>query len=226
MTDFRPKGRDRPDRATPDDQERTRLGMVVSGSLTDGVQVRLDPATSVEEIRVGRYVTIQGERMRFFGVVTDVSLGATDPSLKFNPPDVSNPFIAQVVSGTAAYGVMEVEPMLALSEDPMSVLEGPQRAKTVPPHFSQVSLASDQDIQLVFGSEDERRFWIGNPMDMETRLCLDVEEFVKRQQRRLWQDRYRQDLFDPSASHRYSPERQGQQLGLRHAQRVRMGGLQ
>ena len=156
------------------------MGMVVSGSLTDGVEVRLDPATSVEDIRVGRYVTVQGERMRFFGVVTDVSLGATDSSLKHNPPDVSNPFIAQVVSGTAAYGVMAVEPMLALSEDPMSVLEGPQPAKTVPPHFSQVSLASDQDIQLVFGSEDERRFWIGNPMDMETRLCLDVEEFVKR----------------------------------------------
>ena len=189
--DFRPEGRDRPDIAspegqdrsdhtTPDAQERTRLGMVVSGSLTDGVQVRLDPTISVEEVKVGRYVTIQGERMRFFGVVTDVSLGATDSSLSHNPPDVSNPYIAQVVSGTAAYGAVSVEPMLALSDEPLSMLEGPQPAKTVPPHFSQVSLASDQDIQLVFGSEDERRFWIGNPMDMETRLCLDVEELVKR----------------------------------------------
>ena len=161
----------------PDDD---RLGMVVSGSLTEGVEVRLDPSTSVEEIKVGRYVTIQGKLMRFFGVVTDVSLAATDPSLSATPPDVSDPYVAEVVSGTTAYGIMDVEPMLTLSNDPIADVEGPRPAKTVPPHFSQVSLASERDVQSVFGSEDERHFWIGNPLDMETRLCLDVAEFVKR----------------------------------------------
>ena len=82
--------------AGPDAQGRRRLGMVVAGSLTDGMEVRLDAATTVEEIKVGTYVTIQGERMRFFGVLTDVSLGSTDPSLKMTPPDVSNPYIARV----------------------------------------------------------------------------------------------------------------------------------
>ena len=159
---------------------RKRLGMVVSGSLADGMEVRLDHTTSVEDLKVGTFVNIQGQRMRFFGVVTDVSLGSTDPNLRSMPPDVSNPYIAEVISGTAAYGVMTVEPMLALGGDPLAMLDGPQPAKTVPPHFSQVSLAADQDIQLVFGSEDERHFWIGSPLDMETRLCLDVAEFVKR----------------------------------------------
>ena len=162
------------------DTQNTRLGIVVSGSLAEGVEVRLDPDISVEEVKVGRYVTIQGQSMRFFGVVTDITLGATDPSLKLSPPDVSNPNISKVVSGTAAYGLVSVEPMLAIGDEPLSMLDGPQPAKTVPPHFSQVCLASDQDIQLVFGSEDERRFWIGNPMDMETKLCLDMEELVKR----------------------------------------------
>ena len=164
----------------PDSQGTARLGMVVSGSLTDGLEVRLDATASVEDIKVGRYVTVHGERMRFFGVVTDVSLGSTDPSMKYSPPDVSNPYIAEVVSGTAAYGVIAVEPMLTLTNDPLATIDGPQPAKTIPPHFSEVALASDADVQLVFGSEDERHFWIGNPMDLETRLCLDVAEFVKR----------------------------------------------
>ena len=157
-----------------------RLGMVVSGSLTDGLEVRLDPSASIEEIKVGAFINIQGEHRRFFGVVTDVALRSTDPSLSQTPPDVSDPYVAQVVSGTAAYGIIKVEPMLALSDDPLAALDGPQPAKTVPPHFSEVSLASERDIQFIFGSEDERHFWIGNPLDMETRLCLDLAEFVKR----------------------------------------------
>ena len=161
-------------------QELRSLGLVVAGSLTEGMEVRLDSATSIEEIKVGAFVSIQGDRLRFFGVVTDVSLGSTDPSLQQTPPDVSDPYIASVVSGTAAYGIIKVEPMLTLSADPLDVLDGPQPAKTVPPHFSQVAMATEQDIQLVFGSEDEGHFWIGHPLDMESRLCIDVSEFVTR----------------------------------------------
>ena len=89
-----------------------RLGMVVAGSLTDGVEVRLYGGVSIEDVKVGTFVTLQGDRARFFGVVTDVSLRATDQALASMPPDVSDPYIASVVSGTAAYGVIKVEPML------------------------------------------------------------------------------------------------------------------
>ena len=160
--------------------QTTRLGMVVSGSLTDGVEVRLDSGVSTEEVKVGAFVTLQGERMRFFGVVTDVSLASTDPGMKLAPPDVSDPFIARVVSGTMAYGAIAVEPSLTLSNDDFAAVDGPQPAKTVPPHFAEGSLASEQDIQLIFGSEDEQHFWIGNPLDMETKLCLDIPELVTR----------------------------------------------
>ena len=151
-----------------------RLGMVVAGSLSDGVDVRLDPGTSTEDIKVGTFVTIQGQRLRFFGVVTDVSLRATDPMLSATPPDVSDPYVASVVSGTTAYGSISVEPILVQD------IEGPQAAKTVPAHFSPASQASERDIELVFGTEDERNFWIGSPLDMETKLCLSIPELVKR----------------------------------------------
>ena len=156
------------------DEPGHALGMVVGGSLADGLDVRLDARTSLEDIKVGTFVSIQGKDHRFFAVVTDISLGATDPSLAGTPPDVSDPYIATVVSGTAAYGKIKVEPMLTLSVD------GHQPAKTVPGHFSEVLAATEEDIELVFGREDERHFSIGNPLDMETKLCLDIEEFIKR----------------------------------------------
>ena len=160
--------------------EGVRLGMVVAGSLSDGMEVRLDASTSVEDIRVGRYVTVSGQRMRFFCVVTDVALGSTDPAMRTNPPDVSDPFIAQVVSGTAAYGTITVEPMLTLSNDPLDAMDGPQPSKTVPSHFAQVALASEQDVERVFGGESTQNFWIGSPLDMETKLCLNMASLVTR----------------------------------------------
>ena len=60
------------------------------------------------------------------------------------------------------------------------MLEGPQPSKTIPDHFSMTKLATENDIQLVFGAEDERHFWIGSPLDMDTKLCLDIHQFVTR----------------------------------------------
>ncbi len=160
-------------------QPGSPLGMVVGGSLSDGVEVKLDPGASVEEVQVGTFVTIQGGRHRFFGMVGDVALGATDPRLRTAPPDVADPFIARVVSGTAAFGTLQVRPRLILPRVAGDTA-GVSPARTVPAHFARVFKASEADVALVFGQEDARHFWVGNPLDMETRVCLDMETFVGR----------------------------------------------
>ena len=157
-----------------------RLGIVVSGSLTRGVEVRLDGDISVEDIAVGRYVTIEGERRRFFGMITDVTLDAIDPRLMTNPPDVSDPFIGEVLSGTSTFGRLHVLPVLTIGGDALSLLEGPQPVKTVPAHFSVVKEASEQDVERVFGQVEEKQFYIGTPLDMETKVRLDPAELVMR----------------------------------------------
>jgi DNA helicase HerA-like ATPase len=162
------------------EQERQRLGVVVSGSLNKGVDVRLEAQASVEDMAVGRYVTIEGQKRRFLGMVTNVSLGTSDQSLTLSPPDISDPFTAEVLSGTSIYGILHVQPYLTIGSDVSSILGGPQPVKTVPSHFSVVKLAGDSDIELVFGKEGKERFWIGNPLDMETKLCLNLTELVKR----------------------------------------------
>ena len=155
------------------------LGMVVDGSVSRGVEIRLDTTTSVEDIKVGTFVTVHGEKFRFFGVVTDIELGAADPGLKYTPPDVQDPYIAQVVAGTTAYGTISVLPTLTVPAV-LGDSQGPLPAKTVPAHFSRSYTASERDVEMVFGSEDARHFWIGNPLDMETKVCLDLGALVER----------------------------------------------
>ncbi len=159
---------------------REHLGIVVSGSLTGGVDVRLESSSSIEEIVVGRYVTVEGEKRRFFGMITDITLGTTNDQITRNPPDTTDPFITKVLAGTSTFGTLHILPMLTMGGSAAELLEGPQPVKTVPAHFSAVKLASDYDMGLIFGEESEQRLWIGNPLDMETRLCLNLEEFVKR----------------------------------------------
>ncbi len=165
--------------STPTPSHGKLLGMVVDGSLTGGVEIRLDSTTSVEEVKVGTFVTVQGQKMRFFGVVTDIALKTADPGLKSTPPNVEDPFIAQVVAGTTAYGTISVLPTLTMPAV-LGDSTGPMPAKTVPSHFSRAFVASEQDVELVFGREDENHFYIGNPLDMETKVCLDLKSLVER----------------------------------------------
>ena len=159
-----------------------RLGQVVGGSLSQGVQVRLDAGgpVSVEDVKAGSFVTIQGERQRFFGVVTDIALGSSDSRLAHNPPDVDDPLVAQVISGAIAYGSVTILPHLTMPVTAGDLQDAPVAAKTIPGHFSPAHAASEQDVALVFGREDDRHFWIGNPLDMDTKVCLDLAELVKR----------------------------------------------
>ena len=156
------------------------LGVVVDRFLAHGVEVRLDAGASVEEVKAGAFVTIQGTGHRFFGVVTDISLGSTDSRLKHAPPGVDDPFISQVLQGTVAYGTISVMPNLVMPVALGDTGETPVAAKTIPPHFARAHAASERDVAAVFGNEDERHFWIGNPLDMEAKVCLDLDELVKR----------------------------------------------
>jgi uncharacterized protein len=55
--------------------------------------------------------------------------------------------------------------------------------KTVPSHFSQVFDADERDFRSVFGWEDDPQrlnFAIGQPLDMDVPVCLDLKKFVER----------------------------------------------
>src|SRR5688572_23005831 len=109
-----------------------RLGVVVGGSLSKGLVVKLDSGQSVEDLAVGRYVVVHGDRKRFFCMLTDVELNSANPSIQNDPPDIADPFMRDVYSGTAAYGTIHVAPMLSIEEGK------PRPVKTIPSHFMEV----------------------------------------------------------------------------------------
>ncbi len=169
------------DRTELSDQ-RPRLGVVVGGSLSKGLAVKLDagdlPGGLIEQLAVGRYVVVQGlTSRRFFCIVTDIALENTNPALEASPPVESDIFRAEIYRSSLAYGRASVAPMLVLERD----AEQPRPVKTIPAHFSVVAQASEQDVASVFGAEDEHHFHIGSPLEMEgVQVNINLDRFIER----------------------------------------------
>ncbi|MFB2878209.1 helicase HerA domain-containing protein [Floridanema aerugineum] len=189
------------------------LGSVIQGSLSEGLEVRLHPDVSVEDMRVGKFLVVQGVRSRFFCMLTDVALDTSSPRIIANPPDFADDLLREILAGSSTYGKIELTPMLMFTPipDPPAFfpLNGKSRkalpeavknlasfqantnsedielrpVKTIPSHFSQVYDAEERDFRTVFGWEDDPQrcnFAIGQPLDMDVPVCLDLERFVER----------------------------------------------
>ncbi|MFS8825620.1 HAS-barrel domain-containing protein, partial [Synechococcus sp. R6-6] len=186
------------------------LATVIQGSLSRGLEARLNPGVSVEDLRVGKFVVIQGQRNRFFGLLTDVTLETSNPQILVNPPRPEETLLQEVLAGTGTYGIIALTPMLMLvprqtEGERLYPLVNPERpealaaplgqeppsagamellpVKTVPAHFSQVYEARELDFRTVFGWEDDperRNFAIGQPLDMAVPICLDLDRWVER----------------------------------------------
>ncbi|WP_088890364.1 helicase HerA domain-containing protein [Leptolyngbya ohadii] len=185
------------------------LGSVIQGSLSQGLEVRLHADVSVEDMRVGKFLVVQGVRSRFFCMLTDVALGTASQRILSNPPDPANTFLQEVLAGTGTYGTINLSPMLMFTpkqemdlrradesrrkrskvSDSLASYEANTNdvellpVKTIPAHFSQVYDASERDFRAVFGWEDDpqrRNFAIGEPIDMNVPICLDLDRFVER----------------------------------------------
>lgn len=158
------------------------LGLVTQGSLCAGLEMRLDPLTSVEDLRVGRFVVVEGRTTRFFSMLTDVSLSTNNAQILNSPPE-NDPFLLDVLSGVSMFGSVKLQPMLMLERSGAARELRP--VKTVPSHFSAVYQATASDFALVFGEEDRGNkkdpfFNIGCPLNMEIPICVDLSRFIER----------------------------------------------
>lgn len=158
------------------DRLPSKIGVVISGSLVGGLCARLEPYTSVEDMRVGKFVVVRGEKNEFFSMITDVVLEATNQKILIDPPG-DDPFINEVLAGTSTYGAITLMPRLML---PADLEQGLLQVKTVPRHFSPLYEANEDDFMRVFGHEGGTQFEIGRPLDMDVPVCLDLERFVER----------------------------------------------
>ncbi len=162
---------------------RQPLGSVIQGSLTGGLEVRLHPDILVEDMRVGKFLVVQGVRSRFFCMLTDVALGISNQRIVAYPPSWEDTFMRDILAGSGTYGTINLSPMLMFTPESneSDSNTNPKSAKlkeavntslasfqaqtsttmelmpvkTIPSHFSQVYEASQDDFRRVFGWEDD-----------------------------------------------------------------------
>ena len=163
---------------------RKRLGVVTDGAFNAGLTVRLDPGVSTEGLRIGEFVVIEGEENRYFSMVSDMQLRATDAGVLADPPRDASPFIAQALRGTTTYATVQVKPMLMMARgaetDFIVDLPPPQPVRTIPMHFAELHEATASDFGAVFGHEDRTHFAMGTPLTMDIPICIDLERLVER----------------------------------------------
>jgi DNA helicase HerA-like ATPase len=155
--------------------ENNYLGVVVSGSLSRGLTIRLESTQSIENLAVGRYIVVHGDEKRFFCMLRDVELMTTTPAIQNDPPDMTDPYLNAVYSGIVTYALLHVTPTLSLEQGK------PMPVKTIPKHFSRAYNATVEDVNNVFGQEDATHFNIGAPLELEsTQVNLDLKRLVER----------------------------------------------
>jgi hypothetical protein len=174
------------------EQQRTKIGYLVGGGLKENFRVRL--TVSPQEIQEGAFVVIASGNWRYYGIVTDIQLGATDP--RFADEQMEGRFpahISNALHGQTLFANLEVLPnlMLEVGPDPASPDYAAWRStnpepkllpvKNVPPHHAEVLLASEGDIAQIFGVPDEKaNFIIGATREQGHPVCIDLDKFVQR----------------------------------------------
>lgn len=154
------------------------LGSIISGSLTDGFVMRINPDIPLEEIKTGKFVSVVGAEYAFFSLVTDISLEVTHSDILLFPPTDSEPLLRNTLKQRDIYATAQLKPMLMLNKRHEKF-----PVKTIPPHFAMVNEATNQDVAHIFGNEHDeskRYFNIGTPLDMTTPVCLDLERLTER----------------------------------------------
>ncbi len=164
------------------------IGYIVGGSLKSGLRARL--TLPPQEVQEGAFVVITHQNWKFYGIVTDLELGATDP--RFASDQAAGrlkPALAQALRRQTLYTDIAILPQLMQDigpeegtpayrqwrqehpEDPR-----PQPIKTVPPHHAAVRLATEVDVEAIFRGD----FVIGYTREQGHPIKLDLSHFVQR----------------------------------------------
>jgi len=171
------------------------IGYVVGGGLKANLFVRLTvPADKVQE---GGFVVLESGNWQFYGLVTDLQLGASDPRYAEMPAAGRlSPTVTRLLKEQTLYTNLEVLPALMLERGPEPGAPDyeawarahqnentprPLPIKTVPGHHALARLASAGDVAEIFGTPDEKGYFeIGRTREQDHPVCINLDKFVQR----------------------------------------------
>jgi len=170
------------------------IGYIIGGGLKESFRARLTvPSQDVQE---GAFVVIPNGDWQFYGLVTDLQLGSTDPRFADEQTETRLPSaLAQALHGQTLYTNLEILPALMLERGPEpgtpeyktwlkdkdNQMPLPLPVKTVPPHHAPVRMASGGDIAEIFGDPEKKgNFIIGYTREQGHPVCINLDKFVQR----------------------------------------------
>jgi hypothetical protein len=179
---------------TPTNDDQNSIGYIVAGNLKDSLRVRLTiPAQDVQE---GSFVVIRSNTWHFYGLITDLELGSTDPRFADEPSgERFQPAISNILQGQTLFTNLQVLPTLMLEvgpalDDPAykiwreeheSISPQPIPVKTIPSHQAKVYQATAGDVAEIFGEESAKGFFrIGNTREQGHPVCIDLAKLIQR----------------------------------------------
>lgn len=171
------------------------IGYIVGGGLRENFRVRL--VLPSQEVQEGAFVVVESGEWLFYGLVTDLALGSTDPRFADEPQIRLPPDLSALLHGQTLFTNLEVLPALMLERGPalgtaeykkwidaidagLKDAPSPRPVKTVPPHHSVVRMASPGDIAEIFGKDEHRNFVIGYTREQEHPVRINLDKFVQR----------------------------------------------
>ncbi len=178
--------------------EEDSIGYVVGGGLKENLKVRL--TVPPQEVQEGSFVVIHSTDWQFYGLVTDLQLGATDPRFADEQSEARLPAgLAGLLHGQTLYTNLEVltalmretgaEPGDPNFKERMAAwsLKYPDGTppllpvKTVPSHHAAVRRAHKGDVADIFGDPEKKgQFIIGYTREQGHPVCIDLKKFVQR----------------------------------------------
>jgi hypothetical protein len=179
--------------ASPTTPPSPYIGYIVGGGLRESLRVRL--TVPPQQVQEGGFVTIDSQGWIFYGLVTDLQLGSTDPRFADEQSEARLPkSLSALLHGQTLYTNLEVLPALMLERGPEPGAPDyaewrlanpedphPMPVKTVPSHHAQVRLADAGDVASIFGSPEKEGFFVvGHTREQGHPVCIDLEKFVQR----------------------------------------------
>jgi uncharacterized protein len=171
------------------------IGYVVGGGLKANLFVRLTvPSDQVQE---GGFVVLESGNWQFYGLVTDLQLGESDPRYAEKPAENRlSPLVTRLLNEQTLYTNLEVLPALMLERGPEldspdyeawskahqnENLPRPLPIKTVPAHHALARLASAGDVAEIFGEPGQKGYFeIGKTREQDHPVCINLDKFVQR----------------------------------------------
>ncbi len=175
--------------------ESMNIGYIVGGGLKENFRVRL--TVSSQDVMEGAFVIVESGEWLYYGLVTDILLGATDPRFADEQTTRMPRGLASLLHGQTLFTNLELLPALMLERGPdpsspeyarwIELIDAglrdrprPLPVKTVPPHHSIVRLAEEGDIAEIFGKAEKHNFMIGSTREQGHPVRIDLGKLVQR----------------------------------------------